>query len=69
MSGLGHGGAMTKSWTSQDLGPSYALQMHCPENSKQIFPEKKLRGLNSNSAFMYISVSDLYIPAIGPQTQ
>ncbi len=43
--------------------------MHCPENSKQIFPEKKLRGLIPNSAFIYISVSDLHIPAIGPQTQ
>ncbi len=31
--------------------------MHCPENSKQIIPEKKLHGL-----------IPIYIPAIGPQT-
>ncbi len=27
---------------------NYALQMHCTENSKQIFPEMKLRGLFPN---------------------
>jgi hypothetical protein len=33
------------------------------ENSKQIFPEMKLRGLSSNS-YIHVSVSDLYIPTI-----
>ncbi len=42
--------------------------LHCTENSVQIFPEMKLRGLAPISAFMYF-VSDLYITMIGPQTQ
>ncbi len=41
--------------------------MHCTENSKQIFPEMKLRGLVPN-VYIHVSVSDLYIPTIGPQT-
>ncbi len=41
------------------------LQRHCIENSKQIFPELKLRGLVPNS-YIHVSVSDLYIPTIGP---
>ncbi len=45
-----------------------ALQVHCTENSKQIFQEMKLRGLVSNF-YIHVSVSDLYIPTIGPQTQ
>jgi hypothetical protein len=46
-----------------------ALQMHCAENLKQIFLEKmKLRGLIPN-LYIHVSVSDLYIPTIGPQTQ
>ncbi len=40
------------------------LQRQFTENSKQIFPEIKLRGLSPNSYF-YVSVSDLYIPTIG----
>ncbi len=36
------------------------MQTHCTENSKQIFPEKKLRGLVPNS-YIHLSVSDLYI--------
>ncbi len=45
-----------------------ALQRHCTENSKQILPEMKLSGLFTNS-YIHVSVSDLYIPTIGPQTQ
>jgi hypothetical protein len=37
------------------------LEPHCTENSKQIFPETKLRGLVPYS-YIHISVSDLYIP-------
>ncbi len=44
------------------------LQMHCTENSKQIFSEMKLCGLLPNF-YILVSVSDLYIPTIGPQTQ
>ncbi len=40
----------------------------CSENSKQLFPEMKLRGLDSNF-YSHVSVSDLYIRTIGPQTQ
>jgi hypothetical protein len=40
-----------------------ALQRHNTENSKQIFPEKELRGLSPN-AYIHVSVSDLYIPTI-----
>ncbi len=42
--------------------------MHCNENSRQIFPEMKLRGLVPNF-YIHVSVNDLYIPTIGPQTQ
>jgi hypothetical protein len=42
--------------------------MPCTENSKQIFLEMKLRGLVPNF-YIHVSVSDLYIPTIGPQTQ
>jgi hypothetical protein len=45
-----------------------ALQMHYPENSKQIFPEMELRGLVPNFS-IHVSVSDLYISTIGLQTQ
>jgi hypothetical protein len=41
-----------------------ALQRQYTENSKQIFPEIKLRGLSPNS-YIHVSVSDLYIPEIG----
>jgi hypothetical protein len=37
--------------------------MHYTENSQQIFPEMKLRGLDPSS-YIPISVSDLYIPTI-----
>jgi hypothetical protein len=42
----------------------FALQRHNTENSKQIFPEKKLRRLSANF-HIQVSVSDLYIPTIG----
>jgi len=32
-----------------------------------VFPEKELRGLSPNS-YIHVSVSDLYIPRIGPHT-
>jgi hypothetical protein len=41
-----------------------ALQRHNTENSKQLFPEKELRGLSPNF-HIHVSVSDLYIPRIG----
>jgi hypothetical protein len=40
-----------------------ALQRHNTENSKQIFPEKELRGHNPNF-HIHLSVRDLYIPTI-----
>ncbi len=40
------------------------LQKHNTESSKQIFPEKELRGIISNF-HIHLSVSDLWIPAIG----
>ncbi len=40
------------------------VQGHSAENSKQIFPEKELRGYSPNS-YIHVSVSDLYIPPIG----
>jgi hypothetical protein len=43
---------------------STALGRHYTENSKQVFPEMKLRGLIP-SFYIYVSVSDLYIPTIG----
>ncbi len=39
--------------------------MHCNENPIYVFPEKELRGLNPNF-HIQVSVSDLYIPRIGP---
>jgi hypothetical protein len=39
------------------------LQRQYSKNSKQRFPEMKLRGLNPNS-HIYVSVSDLSIPTI-----
>ncbi len=40
-----------------------ALQRQYTENLKQIFPEMKLHGLSPYS-YIYVSVSDLYIPRI-----
>jgi hypothetical protein len=44
--------------------PQDALQRHNTDNSKQILPEKELRGHSPNS-YIYVSVGDLYIPTIG----
>jgi hypothetical protein len=45
-----------------------AYALHCKEtnteNSRQILPEKELRGLSPNF-HIHISVSHLYIPTIG----
>jgi hypothetical protein len=40
------------------------LQRHHTENSKQILPEKELRGYSPNY-YIHVSVSDFYIPLIG----
>jgi hypothetical protein len=45
------------------LEPINTLQRQYTENSKQIFPEMKLRRLNPNS-YNHVSVSNLYIPTI-----
>jgi hypothetical protein len=39
--------------------------MNCNENPIYVFPEKELRGLSPNF-HVHVSVSDLYIPRIGP---
>jgi hypothetical protein len=44
------------------LSPSFS-RLHCTENPTYIFPEKELRSPNS---YIHESVSDLYIPRIGP---
>ncbi len=38
---------------------------HCDENLGYVFPEKELRGFSPN-IHIHVSVSDLYIPRIGP---
>jgi hypothetical protein len=47
--------------TSRQASP----KLHSTENSKQIFPEMKLRGLVPNF-HIRVFVSDLHIPTIGP---
>jgi hypothetical protein len=39
--------------------------VHCNENPIYIFPKKELRGLSYNFP-IHVSVSDLYIPRMGP---
>jgi hypothetical protein len=39
--------------------------LHCNENPIYVFPEKELIGLRP-IAHIHVSVSDLYIPRIGP---
>ena len=39
--------------------------VHCTENGIYMFPEKELRSLSPNS-YIHMSVSDLYIPRMGP---
>ncbi len=43
---------------------STALQRQIAENLKQIFPDKEYRGLSPNF-HIHVSVSELYIPAMG----
>jgi hypothetical protein len=51
-------------WSSPPLSPT--MIEHNTENSKQIFPEKELRGYSPNSYnYIHVSMSDLYIPLIG----
>ncbi len=42
-----------------------ASAMHCNEYPIYVFPEEELRGLSPNF-HIHVSVSDLYIPRIGP---
>jgi hypothetical protein len=39
--------------------------LRCKEMAIYVFPEKELRGLSHNF-HIHVSVSDLYIPTIGP---
>jgi hypothetical protein len=41
------------------------FSLHCNENPIFLFPEKEFRGLSSKF-HIHVSVSDLYIPRIGP---
>ncbi len=43
-----------------EIGPR-----HCNKNPIYVFPEKEFRGLSPNF-HIHVSVSDLYIPRIGP---
>jgi hypothetical protein len=46
-------------------GITLRIGSHCSENPIYVFPEKELRGLSPKS-YIHVSVSDLYIPRIGP---
>jgi hypothetical protein len=51
----------------QYLKEGFMRTLHCKDkmpNLKQIFPEKEYRGLSSNF-HIHVSVSELYIPAMG----
>ncbi len=61
---LGGGGEGLTLWRER----LYTLQMHCTENSKQIFREMKLRRLVP-SFYIPVSVSVLCFPTIGQQAQ
>ncbi len=52
-------------WWLGALVPVRTLQRQNAENLKQIFPEKEYRGLSPNFD-IHVSVSELYIPTIGP---
>ncbi len=43
-----------------------SFSLNCNENPIYVFPEKELRGLSPNF-HIHVSVSDLYIPRIGPR--
>jgi len=55
-------------WPVSTLPQASSLQMNCTENSKQIVPENKLCG-RVPIFYFHVSVSDIYISTIGPQTQ
>jgi hypothetical protein len=55
---LGKGGPVTQFF-------SMSISAHCKEISIYVFPEKELRGLSPNF-HIHVSVSDPYIPTIGP---
>jgi hypothetical protein len=46
-------------------GEQPSVNEHCTENLIYVFPEMKLRSLVPNS-YIHVSVSDFYIPRIGP---
>jgi hypothetical protein len=50
---------------SEELWLGAALQRHNTEKSKEVFPEKELRGLWRPNFHIHVSVSDLYILTIG----
>ncbi len=60
-------GVLESIWTCKtaSLAIYGTLQRNNTEKSKQIFPEKELRGLFSPNFHIHVSVSDLYIPMIG----
>jgi hypothetical protein len=43
----------------------YQTQFYCNDNPIYVFPEKEFRSLDPNF-HIHVSVSDLYIPRIGP---
>jgi hypothetical protein len=45
--------------------PGYNVNIHCNENPIYVFTEKEWRGL-SPSFHIRVSVSDIFIPRIGP---
>ncbi len=47
------------------LAKNLGLSLHCNENPIYVFPEKELRGFSHNF-HIHVSVSDLFIPRIGP---
>jgi hypothetical protein len=53
-------------WNHGDPNPSNPLQRLNTESSKQIFPEKEMRGHKHNpDSYIHVSVSDLFILTIG----
>ncbi len=60
----GHSRVAARSALVQVSGPLFiTLQRHNTEDSKEIFPEKELRG-HSPNLHKHVSVSDLCIPTI-----
>jgi hypothetical protein len=71
-------GTRTRSFISGNICFAFLVQCstnsalsesdYCTENSKQIFPERKLSGLVPNF-YIHVSLRYLYISMINPQTQ